>query len=227
MSAAPAFRPGRARGRSSRRGLALVEVLVAATVMVVALLPLFVMLSSSVRTTEVSVDELIAVNLAHELMSQMQLVAYEPGFGWIPSAMPDQNPPPDFPRWVAIHEPDAGFFQEGLRLPHPLTSGNPDPEDLDTDDWTKIGAPLAGLDTVPPDPLIQALSRIHLSKAPESFERYVKVFLPRLNRRGDRRPDLKRIEVRVDWSRDFLGDAIRTRSLQLTTLVGNPRMVVR
>ncbi len=209
--------------RLARSGLSLVEILVASGVLVAVMLPLFVLLSGSVRTTEVSLDEVQASLLAHEVLAQVRLLAVEPGFSNLPD-LPVPNPPPLFPDWVALDDPQTPIHQRGGRLPHPVTSGDPRVEELETQGWTLFGAGLAGRDSVDPQPLLESLSRLYLSPAPDGFRRFLKVHPARLNARGDWTPFLRRIEVRVDWDRTFTGTAEKQRSMTLATLVGKSQV---
>lgn len=207
--------------RRARGGVSLVEVLVAAAVLVVALLPLFVLFSGSLRKTEVSIDELRAVDLAQELLVQIRGLAVVPGFPKIPD-MPSPNPPPDHPLWLAIHDPASGFHQLGASLPHPVGGTAPQAVSLDTRDWTLLGAPGCRLPPPATDPLDEALSRIWLSAAPQGYRRFLRVYRPRINARGDVNPNLLRIDVRVEWDRTFMGAPTQTRTVALSTLVGSP-----
>lgn len=205
-----------------RHGLSLVEILVTSAVMVVTLVPLFVLFSGSVRTTEVSIDELRATNLATEVISQMRLLAGEPGFGWIDPMPPDLTGPDD-DRWVPLDDPESPLYQQGMSLASSPESTGPGPFVVDTRGWTLVGAPFARDPSIPADPWIESLSRLYLSPAPPGTRRFVRVFIPRMDSQGTLNPNLKRLEVRVEWERTFIGTPTQRRHLELRTLLGNPR----
>lgn len=200
-----------------RRGLSLVQVLVASAVLVTALLPVFAMLTQSVRTTEVSLDELRAAYLAEEALDQLRFLAFEPGFGAMRD-LPAVNPPPHT-HWVDTGDPTSEYHQVGMPLPHPI-SGTGAVLEVDTDGWRKLGAPAAH---DPEDPLVEALSRLYLSPMPEGWTRRIQLFAPPLDPTGTINPDLRRVEVEITWGRQFQGmAAAHERSLRLSSLVGNP-----
>jgi hypothetical protein len=202
-----------------KRGLSLVQVLVASAVLVVSLLPLFTLFSSSVRTTEVSLDELRAALLAEELISQIRLLSFQPGFHLIPDMPADIRPP--YTRWLDLQDPNSGFYQVGAPLPHPIR-GSHQSVDFETNNWELLGAPACSERGPNPDPVLESLSRIYLSPLPRDFRRLVKVHPAPLDPSGLTSPNLRRVEVRIEWERRFQGTATQRRHLELTTLLGNP-----
>ena len=189
-----------------RRGMSLVQVLVASAVLITALLPVFAMLTQSVRNTEVSLDELRAAYLAEEALDQLRFLAYEPGFRALRD-LPALNPPPR-KEWVDTSDPGAEYHQLGMALPHPI-SGTGEVLDVDTDGWRSLGA---GVAEDPDDPLMEALSRLYLSPLPEGWTRRIQLYAPAIDAAGTVNPDLRRVEVEISWE----------RTLRLSTLIGNP-----
>ncbi len=202
-----------------RRGLSLIQVLVASAVLVVALLPLFTMFSSSVRTTEVSLDELRAAYLAEEAMDQLKALAYEPGLDEIPDLPPGIKPP--YEDSVDTSDPKGGFYQEGMAFPHPL-KGTGQVLEIDTNNWEKVGASV-----VPGEDLwLESMGRVFLSPLPKGFRRKIRFFPPPTDSADTLHPGLRRIEVEVEWDRKFSGmSASQTRKMRLSSLVSSPGRV--
>lgn len=212
------MRPHEPHPARRRRGLSLVQVLVASAVLVVALLPLFTLLSSSVRTAEVSLDELRAAYLADELMTQVRLLAFEPGFPHLHEIPLVWEAGKD--QWLALHDPSVDMHQRGAPLAHPIRGSGT--IEVDTDGWHLLGASICR-DTAPsPDPLIESLSRLYLSPLPPGYRRFLRLYRPPLDASGRTAPGVLRLEVKIEWDRTFLGTPTQTRTLQLTTLMGNP-----
>lgn len=200
-----------------RSGLSLVQVLVASAVLITALLPVFALLTQSVRNTEVSLDELRAAYLAEEVLDQLRFLAYEPGFAALRD-LPILNPPPH-DSWVDTSDENGEYFQLGMPLPHPI-QGTGAVLEVETEGWRQLGAPLA---SDPNDPLVESLSRLYLSPLPEGWERRIQLYAPPLDASGTINPDLRRVEVEIRWGRQFQGmSEAKERRVRLSTLIGNP-----
>jgi hypothetical protein len=197
--------------------MTLVQVLVASAVLVTALLPVFALLTQSVRNTEVSLDELRAAYLAEEALDQLRFLAFEPGYAGLRD-LPAVNPPPH-DSWVDTSDSEGEYYQLGLPLPHPI-QGTGEVLPVDTQGWRQLGAPIA---SDPNDPLIESLSRLYLSPLPEGWQRRFQIYPPPLDASGTINPDLRRVEVEIVWSRQFQGmQAAKERRVRLSTLIGNP-----
>lgn len=207
--------PGRAPWH--RRGLSLVQVLVASAILVVGLLPLFTLLSSSVRTTEVSLEEVRASLLAEELIEQLRFLAFQPGFEHIPDRPRGIRPP--YGSWVPVHDPASEYHQLGAALPEP---GEESSVRVPVQGWSLLGAPLCQEVGPSPDPRVASRSRLYLSPLPPGTRRFLKIHEAPLDPSGTTSPELRRVEVKVEWDRTFQGTPTRTRSLTLTTLVASP-----
>jgi hypothetical protein len=191
---------------------------VASAVLVVALLPLFTLLGSSVRTTEVSLDELRAAYLADELMAQVRVMTMEPGFSHLVELPQGIDPAKD--EWLPLDDPASPLYQRGATLPQPLRGSGT--EVLDTQGWRLLGSALCRDLSPSPSPWIESLSRLYLSPLPEGYRRSLRLYRPALDAGGRTVPGVMRLEVKIEWDRTFLASPTQTRTLRLSTLLGNP-----
>lgn len=206
---------------SRRKGLSLIEVLVASGVLTAVLLPLLLLLSQTVRGTEMSLDEIRATNLAAELLEQMQVL---PGsVGWNAFNMrPEDNLPPRFPKFLSLDPKGSELPIEGHLFDLPLATGGAGPT-LATEGWTKVGAAYC-FDPAPGgDPLVAERSRLFLSPCPEGFTRFVQTHHPLIEPgSGAYDPLLTKIVVRVEFEENFSGGSKRKRRIHMSTLVSAP-----
>lgn len=201
-----------------RRGLSIIQVLVASAVLVVAFLPLIGLFGSAVRTGAVSRDELRAAVLADEFLTQLRVLAHGPGLGVLPD-YPLENPPPH-QGWVDTGDPGGEYYQRGAPLWHPGDPARPAGE-VDPESWRRVGASAASPGS---PPLARSLARLYLSPLPPGFSRRFRVYAPPLGPGPDAAvdPDLRRVEVEIAWTRDFAGGASRARKLRVGSLVSHP-----
>lgn len=206
---------------SSRQGLGLIQVLLASCLLVGLFLPLTQSFQSSIRTAQVSLDEVQAAHLAAELMDQLKGLAYTPGFLALPD-MPVPKPgAPAGATWVETQDPQSQYHQVGDSLPgFPLPPGTP--SSFATQGGSRLGKSLLPERSHAGHALDRARARLYLSPLPPGMTRGFRIQTPRLDRAGRISSNFKRLEVRVSWQKDFLGPGSRTREVRLTCLIGNP-----
>jgi type II secretory pathway pseudopilin PulG len=189
----------------------LVEVLVAAGVMVAVFVPLMFVFTQTVRQAEVSLDEVQATALADELLDQLAAVPCVKNFQTL-IAFPAPNPPPAYSRWATLATTGTDFPAAAVGFT----------ANLDTGGWVKTGACYAGTD-MPPD--LQPYARLFPSSCAPRFRREYKVHRA-LDRPSslDESDALAEIEVRVSWDDQFVSGPHTRRELALRALVADPRM---
>lgn len=208
---------------TGRRGVSFIEVLVAGVAMVALVVPLLIVFSSTLRTTEVSLQEVWAQHLAAELMEQVKTQPFTVGFEWL-FERPFPNPPPDYPNYLSL-APGGALACPGHAFPDATEWALDRTEELDTKGWTVTGAPLTFDTATPPDPLIAERSRLYLSPLPEGFRRFLQIYRPvRSLSPLAAEANLLKAVVRIEWSSARTTDHRFTRRIELRSLVGNPRI---
>lgn len=197
---------------AARRGFSFIEVLVATALLVAVLIPIVFVISQSMRTSEVSLDELTASLWASELVEQLECLPWSAGYRRIVFS-PHPNPAPDFPEWHGL--PPAGMgFGEADPNARPLQPP------IDTKEWTVTG--YVYWQPPPDDPLLKAHSRLYLSALPVDHTRRIKLYHPVADPTGVTDPNLWQLWARIDWGRTFMGAPRQYRTCELTTLLANP-----
>jgi len=192
-----------------RRGLSFIEVLVASTIMVVTLVPLFLVFSQGVRTGQVSIDEIRANLLAQEIVDQIAVMPYAGGWPAIQDR-PRPNAPPGFTRW-------ADLPATGLDLPNPVGAT---PVEISTGGWTRIGYPYPMEEA--PD-VIAPFQRLYLTGLDSTTTRSVKVHpAMAILHQNVTDPDIAEIEGRIVWKTRGLTGTTPERSVIVRTLISNP-----
>lgn len=207
----------------NRQGLSLIEVLVASIVMVALVLPLLMVFSGTIRTTEVSIQEVWAQHLATELMEQVKVMPFAVGYEWL-FERPFPNPPPQYPNFLSL-APTGDMPCAGFALPTDLDWALSSQEELPTANWTVTGAPIT-LDTgSPPDPNIAERSRIFLSPLPKGFRRYLQIYRPiRSLAPLANETNLMKVVVKVEWPSARTANRKHMRHIELRGLLSNPRV---
>lgn len=202
------------RSSLAPHGVSLIEILVATAIIVVVFVPLMTLFTQTIRSTEISLDEVLATNLASEVIEQIEVLPYSAGFHRMVS-WPVPNPPPDFP---AVHPLPA----EGIVLGAPSPDDPPLWRPIDTRGWTEMGYLYCEPEAMP-DPLSRELSRLYLSPLPSGYRRTIELHHPLIGAAPPiQDPNLYQVLVRIEWDRTFLGAPTQTRSVELAALVANP-----
>lgn len=191
----------------------MVEVLVASTVLVVLMLPLFVILGQGVRTGEVSLEETQARLAAHELLDQLAVVAHPAGWPAM-EPHPHPNDPPAFAAWATLPTTGVNLPGPAIAAVHEIpvnnftVTGIPYPQERATPEWSSF-------------------QRVYLSPMGAHFTRRFKVH-PGMLENGANRvdPDLAVITVDVGWTSRISGPQPERR-VTLQALVANPALVGR
>ena len=207
-----------------RAGLSFIEVLIAGVVMTSLVIPLLIVFSSTLRTTEVSIQEIWAQHLATELLEQVRIMPVTVGFHWLYDR-PIPNCPPHYPYFLCL-APTGQLPCRGWSLPTDTTEWMRQVTlELDTEEWTLTGAPLSEDPSPEPDPLIAEYSRIFLTALPEGFRRYLQFYRPiRSHAPLDWETNLVKVVVRIDWQSARTADRHHTRQLYMRGFIGNPRI---
>lgn len=208
--------------KQPKRGFSLIEVLVAAMALVVLLVPLLLTFSSTLRTTEVSIQELQAQQLALEFVEQLKILPLSVGFENIQDRPCKNVPAPERPKYMGM-EPGEEFALLGTA--HATTcdwdAGGEVTPPLNTEEWSITGRNMC---YSPIDPSIAEKSRFFLSPLPDGFKRYVQVFKPRYT------PGLPMLEtnllkarVFIKWQSKRSDKETKPREYILTCLLSNRR----
>jgi len=206
-----------------RYGVSLVEVLVASVVMVALVIPLLVVLSSTVRTTEVSLQEVKAQHLACEIMEQLKVLPFTVGYEWL-FERPFPNPPSDYPNFLSLAI-KGDLPCAGCTLPYRSNATIQRELEYKTDNWTIVGAPIT-LDTGPQaNPYIAERARLFISPAPKDFRRHVQIYRPiRSLTPLQKESNIFKVVVKVEWPSARSASGGHMRHVLLTGFIGNPRI---
>ena len=206
-----------------RRAASLVEVLIASIVMLALVLPLLVVFSSTIRMTEVSIQEVWAQHLASEVMEQLEVLPLSVGYEWL-FDRPFPNPPPEYPNYLSM-APDGELACLGMVFPREHRFALNQEVELSTDGWTKNGAAITYDTTVPPDPDIEESSRLFLSPLPDGFRRYLQIYHPiRSLSPLSKESNLIKAVVKIEWKSSRSSRDESMRRIELRSLISNPRL---
>lgn len=196
--------------RSRDVGFSLVEILVATGVLVAVFVPIMIVFTRSVRQAEVSLDEIVATNLAEEIVDQLQIIPlmlrdFEQFVSY-----PALNTPPTYPKWSEYKAPGMAFPRATPGLS----------TELDTQRFTITGIPYPQEET--PKGLECSL-RLYLSPLPERFSRRVKVHRC-TDRAGsiDENPNMVQLESLVEWEDRSIPGPHPRRQVTVKAIVARP-----
>jgi type II secretory pathway pseudopilin PulG len=205
-----------------RTGFSLIEVVVAAMALVILLVPLLITFSSTLRTTEVSIQELQAQQLALEFIEQVKVLALSVGFENI-QERPYPNLPlvlrpkymgmeikDEFPLMGSTHATTCDWDDGGEVFPP-----------LSTKTWTITGRHMC---FCPTDPSLAEKSRFFLSPLPDGFKRYVQIFIPVYSESGNSvESNLIKARVKIMWKSKRTDKDTKPMEYILTCLISNRR----
>ncbi len=205
----------------NRRGVSLLEVLVASIVMVALVLPLLVVFSGTIRTTEVSIQEVWAQHLATELMEQVKVLPFAVGYEWL-FARPFPNPPPQYPNFLSL-SPTGELPCAGYAFPTDVDWALATQEDIPSTNWTATGAAVTFDTGSPSDPNVAERARIFLSPLPKGFRRQLQIYRPiRSLAPLTNETNLMKVVVKVEWSSARTRNRQHKRHITMSGLLSNP-----
>ena len=203
-----------------RRGVSFVEILVASVVLVALVFPLLVVFSSTLKTTEVSIQEVWAQHLATELMEQLKVLPYTLDYEWIPTR-PVPNPYPAYPHWLSLAE-DGELPILGLQFPTDKVWKKTAEGEIVTDDWLKTGRSILYENGTTIDKELLSRSRLYLSPLPEGFKRYIQLYRPDRSRTPlVFEENIVKAVIRIEWASARTKMRSHKRKIEMRGLICN------